>query len=422
MENKNSPELLLPAGNLEKLKTALLYGADAVYAGHPALSLRTTAETSTEELAIGASLLHQAGKKLYLALNVYSHNYDLEKLAASVKELRHISPDGIIVADAGIFAFLRENLPEIPLHISTQANTCSAMSVKFWKDLGAKLVVLGREVSFAEMREIIERVPDVKVETFIHGAMCMSYSGRCLLSSYMSGRSANRGACSQPCRWQYHLMEEKRPGEYFPIEEDARGSYIMSSRDLCLIEELPNLISAGVSSLKIEGRNKSEYYVACSSRTYRKAIDDWFNDGKNWEPSIYMSELEKLENRGYTKGFFYGTPDDTAQNYETTRSSSDWRNIGVVRGFESDALIMEMRNTLDVGEEIEFLSPYLFEPIKIKMDELIESSKKEKVARASAGHGKSILIKKEVFAKLGIDAEKLLPSLTVARKKFLKEE
>jgi putative protease len=425
MEKKFAPELLMPAGNLEKLKTGLLYGADAVYAGAPDFSLRTTAETSVEDLQTGAKLLHEAGKKLYLTLNVYSHNSDFEKIGDTLKTLRQINPDGLIISDPGIFDFVAENYPEVERHISTQASTCSYRSVQFWEKLGASLVVLGRETTFAETQEIIQKCPNTRIEMFVHGAMCMSYSGRCLLSSFMTGRSANRGACAQPCRWKYKLhdvkvsglmVEEQRPDEYFPIEEDEHGSYIMSSRDLCLMEELPQILDAGVASLKVEGRNKSEYYVACATRAYAQAIKDWQNDPHNWDAKIYSAELNKLENRGYTKGFFYGTPDNSAQNYDSPRSDSEWRNIGVVRGIKNDAVVMEMRNTLDVGEEIEFLSPTQFTPIKIKMDKLLDARNGLPIERASAGHEKSILIPLSEFEKLGVNASEVLPTLTIARK------
>jgi putative protease len=301
------PELLLPAGSLTKLKTAFLYGADAVYAGIPEMSLRAKSKFPLEEMDKGIFFAHNLGKKVYLTLNLFSHNKDISKLEDFAKTIKILKPDGIIISDPGIFQYVKKEIPNIPLHISTQANVCSWLTVDFWKSMGASLCVLGREVSFSEIKEIREKCKDIKLEMFIHGAMCISYSGRCLMSAFMAARSANQGACAHSCRWKYKskllLEEELRPGEYLEMEEDDKGAYILNSKDLCLMPKLDKIISSGIDSLKIEGRNKSEYYVAQTARVYRKAIDDYFDNSESWSPDKYMKELITLQNRGYTLGF-----------------------------------------------------------------------------------------------------------------------
>lgn len=293
---RNKSELLVPAGSLSRLKTAVLYGADAVYSGTPDLSLRLKSSFPLEQLQEGAEFVHNAGKKLYLTLNLFSHNKDIDKLTSFINTIKEINPDGVIISDPGIFQFVHERLPKLPIHISTQANVCSWLTVDFWKKMGASLCVLGREVSFAEITEIRVKCPDIKLEMFIHGAMCISYSGRCLISSFMASRSANQGACAHSCRWKYkmYLEEEERPNQYYGIEEDEKGTYFFNSKDLCLMPKLNEILALGIDSLKIEGRNKTEYYVAQTARVYRKAIDDYYAAPDKWNADIYIKELNTL--------------------------------------------------------------------------------------------------------------------------------
>lgn len=392
-------ELLLPAGTFTRLKIADYYGADAVYCGLPAMSLRAGVGLTREELEQGIALLHSKGKKIYLALNLFSKNQDLEKLPAIAQMLRELGPDGVIVSDPAIFMFLREHAPEIALHVSTQANVSSYATVNFWKSLGAKLCVLSRETTFREIEEIRKRVPDIGLEMFIHGAMCMSYSGRCLLSAFMTGRSANQGRCAQSCRWEYNLYleEQKRPGELIKVEEDPRGTYFMNSRDLCLMPELPRILATGINSLKIEGRNKSDYYVAQTARIYRLAIDAWLKNPTNWSAEPFMRELDTMQNRGYTRGFFDGVPGAEAQNYETSVSWGTAVNVGMVveSGVpaqqlpagtqERDWVRFDVRNKMSLGETIEFLLPNQLEPVKVFLTELYDGLNGKSVPAISAG-------------------------------------
>lgn len=415
------PELLLPAGTLQRLKIAAAYGADAVYVGMPSLSLRATVGLTDEELAAGTRLLHDAGKKIYVAFNIFSRNADVEKLPKIAERLREISPDGAIVSDPAIFMFLRERASEIPLHVSTQANVSSWLTVEFWRKLGAELCVLSRETTFAEILEIRRRVPAMKLEMFVHGAMCMSYSGRCLLSAFMAGRSANQGKCAQSCRWNYKvfLEEEKRPGEKIAVEEDARGTYFMNSRDLCLLPELPKILAAGIASLKIEGRNKSDYYVAQTARVYRAAIDAWFENPDAWRAEPFMRELEMLQNRSYTRGFFDGVPAAEAQNYESTVSRGNALNVGMVVENPSgtpdeNRIRVEVRNKISVGDEIEFLLPRVFEPLKIRVPAMFDGFSGAAVESVSAGRaGQTVLLPREIFP-----ADRVPEPLVMARKRL----
>jgi len=411
----NKPELLLPAGSLSRLKTAVLYGADAVYSGTPDLSLRAKSSFPMEELQEGIDYARNAGKKIYLTLNIFSHNRDIERLSNFTKTVKQLNPDGVIVADPGVFDYIHENLPQMPVHISTQANVCSSLTVNFWKKMGASLCVLGREVSFNEIKEIRKACPDIKLEMFIHGAMCISYSGRCLISSFMASRSANQGACAHSCRWKYktYVEEELRPGQMYPIEEDERGTYLFNSKDLCLMPKLNEILSAGLNSLKIEGRNKTEYYVAQTARIYRKAIDDYYDNPEKWDSKKYMEELYTLQNRGYTSGFFDGIPDDKAQDYVDTSSKSDYRNCGFVRENNGSEIVLELRHKLSKDDEIEFLSPLRFEPYKLKLGDIQPANSKKTVETLSPGVANQAV-------KIKIDGEniKLLPVLTVARIKI----
>ena len=376
-------ELLMPAGNLRKLKLAILYGADAVYLGTPDMSLRTKSEFSLEEVIEGVEFCHSHGRRAYLTLNLFSHNKDIPKLDEYVDTVRKVKPDGLIIADPGVFQYVRERAPELPLHISTQANICSWLSVKFWQDQGAELVVLAREVSYPELVEIREKCPDIKLEAFVHGAMCMTYSGRCLLSNFMAERGANQGNCANSCRWNYglklrlkdgthqelritdenadlfeFLLEEGcRPGDLMPIEEDDRGSYILNSRDLCIMPKLDEYLKIGVDSLKVEGRGKSEYYAAIVARAYRMAIDDYHADPENWDPKPYMRELETVGNRGYTLAFHEGRLTNYAHDYEHTASIAQWEYAGIVTEVTEDAFLVEVKNKLEPGDVLDFVSP-----------------------------------------------------------------
>ncbi len=386
-------ELLMPAGNLRKLKLAILYGADAVYLGTPDMSLRTKSEFSLEEVIEGVEFCHNHGRRAYLTLNLFSHNKDIPKLDEYIDTVRKVKPDGLIIADPGVFQYVRERAPELPLHISTQANICSWLSVKFWQDQGAELVVLAREVSYPELVEIREECPDIKLEAFVHGAMCMTYSGRCLLSNFMAERGANQGNCANSCRWNYglklrlkdgthqelritdenadlfeFLLEEGcRPGDLMPIEEDDRGSYILNSRDLCIMPKLDEYLKIGVDSLKVEGRGKSEYYAAIVARAYRMAIDDYHADPENWDPKPYMRELETVGNRGYTLAFHEGRLTNYAHDYEHTASIAQWEYAGIVTEVTEDAFLVEVKNKLEPGDVLDFVSPISRETVLLRV-------------------------------------------------------
>ena len=373
----------MPAGNLRKLKMAILYGADAVYLGTPDMSLRTKSEFSLQDVIEGVKFCHQHGRRAYLTLNLYSHNKDIPKLDEYIDTVRQVNPDGLIIADPGVFQYVRNRAPEIPLHVSTQANICSWLSVQFWQDQGADLAVLAREVSFPELEEIREKCPDIKLEAFVHGAMCMTYSGRCLLSNFMAERGANQGNCANSCRWNYKfhmrlkdgtvqelivdesnldmfefLLEEGvRPGEFLPIQEDERGSYILNSKDLCLMPKLDDYLRIGVDSLKVEGRGKSEYYAAVVARAYRMAIDDYYADPENWDAADYMGELETVGNRGYTLAFHKGRLTNLSHGYEHTAAISTWEYAGVVSEVTEDAFLVEVKNKLEAGDVLELVSP-----------------------------------------------------------------
>ena len=408
-------ELLLPAGSLSRLKTAILYGADAVYCGTPDLSLRARSTFPLEELKGAIEFVHNVNKKVYLTLNLFSHNKDVDKLLVFVKAIKELNPDGIIVSDPGVFQYVYDRIPNLPIHISTQANVSSYLTVNFWKNMGAKLCVLSRETSFKEIVEIKQKCSNIKLEMFIHGAMCISYSGRCLISAFMASRSANHGACAHSCRWKYkmYLEEEERPNQFFPIEEDTRGTYFFNSKDLCLMPKLNKILEAKIDSLKIEGRNKTEYYVAQTARIYRKAIDDYYSNPNSWDSNIYMKELETLQNRRYTLGFFDGMPDKNTQDYNDTSSKSDYRNCGVVREIKDNVIILELRHKLSKGDEIDLLSPYKFEPYKIKLDNIKISSSNKIVDTVSPGQ-------LNIAIDISIPKEdiKLFPKYTIARIKI----
>nr|WP_317282415.1 U32 family peptidase [uncultured Sellimonas sp.] len=355
------PELMIPASSLEVLKTAVMFGADAVYIGGEAFGLRAKAQNfSMKEMEEGILFAHEHHVKVYVTANILAHNDDLEGVREYFKELKKLKPDALIIADPGIFEIAKEVCPEIPRHISTQANNTNYGTYLFWYKQGAERVVTARELSLAEIKEIRAHIPDdMEIETFIHGAMCISYSGRCLLSNYLTGRDANQGACTHPCRWKYSIVEEKRPGEYMPVFENERGTYIFNSKDLCMIEHIPEMLDAGIDSFKIEGRMKTALYVATVARTYRKAIDDYLKDPKLYEEHMkwYQEQIANCTYRKFTTGFFFGKPNEEAQIYDNNTYLRNYVYLGSVEE-ETDGLIrLEQRNKFSVGEEIEIMKP-----------------------------------------------------------------
>lgn len=354
------PELLAPAGDLEKLKSAIIYGADAVYLGGKQFSLRAGAGNfGPEELQAGLEFAHQHGAKVYVAVNVFAHNQDLDSMPQYFEYLQQIGVDGVIASDPGVITILKDFAPNLPIHLSTQANTTNWASAKFWHQQGVKRIVLARELSLEEIKGISDRV-QVELEVFIHGAMCMSYSGRCLLSNYLTGRDANRGDCSQPCRWKYQLVEEKRPGQYFPVLEEDRGTYFMSSRDLCLIAHIPQLLQAGVKSFKIEGRMKSVHYVTAVVKSYRQAIDECHKDPENYTFNPrWLDEISKVSHRDYTTGFLLGQPGGEAQSHKSSQYTRDYRFVGVVRHYDEETkmALVEQRNNFSVGDTLDIMQP-----------------------------------------------------------------
>lgn len=362
MKNKlKKPELLAPAGNLEKLKIAFQYGADAVYFGGGEFNLRAAAQNFTyDDMREGVKIAHSLGKKMYCTVNVMPRNEDLDRLPEFLKTLEEIGIDAVLVSDLGVFSSVKKHT-KLPIHISTQANTTNYEAVNMWGTLGAERIVLARECSLEEIKEIHNNIPDdLELEVFVHGAMCMSYSGRCLLSSYMTGRDSNRGACAQSCRWNYALVEAKRPGQYFPIEEDAHGTYIMNSKDLCMIEHIPEMIEAGIASLKIEGRNKSEYYVAIIVNAYRKAIDLYFEDPEKYElPKVLLDEMYKVSHREYETGFFFKEPKEESIIYHTNDHVREYDVVAIVHEYDEETQIAtcKQRNKFVKGDKVEILSP-----------------------------------------------------------------
>ncbi|MBE5940479.1 MAG: U32 family peptidase [Lachnospiraceae bacterium] len=359
---KRKTELLIPASCLEVLKVAVLYGADAVYIGGEVFGLRAGAKNfSKEDMREGIEFAHKYGKKVYVTANILAHNADLNGVKEYFEELKEIKPDALIIADPAIFTIAKEVLPEMELHISTQANNTNYGTFNFWYGLGAKRVVTARELSLDEIKEIRANIPDdMEIESFIHGAMCISYSGRCLLSSFLAGRDANQGACTHPCRWKYALVEETRPGEYMPVFENERGTYIFNSKDLCMIEHIPDLVDAGIDSFKIEGRMKTALYVATVARTYRMAIDDYEKDPELYRSRIpyYKEEIAKCTYRQYTTGFFYGKPDKNTQIYESNTYIKEYTYLGIAGEPDEDGRIsLEQRNKFSVGETVEIMKP-----------------------------------------------------------------
>ncbi|MCB1556615.1 MAG: U32 family peptidase [Alphaproteobacteria bacterium] len=443
--SKNLPgrsELLMPAGSLETLKTAVLYGADAVYMGTPDMSMRSKSQLTLEDVVEGVRFAHTHGVRVYLALNVITHNKDIARLPTYLETVRVVAPDGLIVADPGVFAYVREHAPDIPLHISTQANVCSWLTVDYWQKQGADLVVLAREVSFAELEEIREKCPDIKLEAFVHGAMCMTYSGRCLLSNYMAERGANQGSCANSCRWEYKvhlklkdgtlqeltinednaglfdffLEEGYRPGELLPIEEDQNGSYILNAKDLCLMPKLNDYLRIGVDSLKVEGRGRSPYYVAINARAYRAAIDDYYADPQGWRPRPYMRELETVGNRGFSLAFHNGRLTNYAHNYDDTRTLAEWEFAGSIAAIRDDAFVIDVKNKLEAGDVLEFVPPRTRETILLRLyDFLLENG--QTVTEVHAGRKQRLVVPFTAFDREDpAHLQAILPPLTVIRK------
>ena len=364
------PELLIPASSLEVLKTAVIYGADAVYIGGEAFGLRANAKNfSMEEMAEGICFAHEHGVKVYVTANILAHNKDLDEASVYFSQLKELkaadgtaaAPDALIISDPGMFMLAKKAWPEVEIHISTQANNTNYETYLFWWNMGAKRVVSARELSLKELKEIRQRIPEeMEIESFIHGAMCISYSGRCLLSNYFTGRDANQGACTHPCRWKYAVVEETRPGEYMPVYENERGTYIFNSKDLCMIEHIPDLLDAGIDSLKIEGRMKTALYVATVARTYRKAIDDYLESPEKYQANMgwYQEEIAKCTYRQFTTGFYYGKPDQNTQIYDSNTYNSDYIYLGII--YEKDVagrVRIEQRNKFCAGDQIEIMKP-----------------------------------------------------------------
>lgn len=351
-------ELLAPAGNLEKLKTAILYGADAVYCGGFSYGLREGADNfSYQDLKEGTEFIHKRGKKIYVTVNMIPHNEDLDGLPEYLHQLDEIGVDALIISDPGVLQIIRDENIDIPLHLSTQANAVNYASVNFWHNLGMERIILARELGKEEIKEIREKT-EITLEMFVHGAMCISYSGRCLLSNYFVNRDANRGKCAHSCRWKYHLVEEERPGEYYPIFEDEHGTHIMNSKDLCLIEYIPEIIETGVDSLKIEGRMKGMHYVANVTSTYRKAIDAFYQDPENYKfKEKWLKDLKKVSHRGYTTGFFLHPPTEEDQNYESSAYRRTFDFMGIIRGYDAEKkeALIEVRHKFFKGDKIEIL-------------------------------------------------------------------
>lgn len=379
------PELLAPAGDSEKLKVAILYGADAVYIGGEHFGLRAKAKNFTiDEMKEGINFAHSHNSKVYVTANIIAHNEDFNGMGEYFKTLEQIGADAILVADPGVFQVAKEYVPNMQIHLSTQANNTNYKSANFWYSLGIKRIVVARELSLEEIKQISQNInDDMEIEAFIHGAMCISYSGRCLLSNYMTNRDANRGECSHPCRWKYYLVEEKRPNEYIPVIENERGTYIYNSKDLCMINHIPDLIDAGIKSFKLEGRMKTAFYVGTVVKAYREAIDDYYNNPEIYKTKLdyYIQEVSKASHREYTTGFYYGKPSGNEQIYTNNSYIRTCEFIGTVLDYDSETKIatIEQRNKFSVGEQIEIMQPkgyfkYTIENIEDENGNKIESA------------------------------------------------
>lgn len=399
--NGRRPELLIPASNLEVLKVAVMFGADAVYIGGEAFGLRAKAKNfSKDDMAAGIRFAHEHGVRVHVTVNILAHNDDLEGVREYLCELKELKPDALIIADPAIFEMAKEICPDIERHVSTQANNTNYGTYNFWWKQGAKRVVSARELSLKEISEIRKHIPEeMEIESFIHGAMCISYSGRCLLSNFFTGRDANQGACTHPCRWKYAVVEEKRPGQYMPVYENERGTYIFNSKDLCMIGHIPDLIDAGIDSFKIEGRMKTALYVATVARTYRKAIDDYLKDPALYEKNMpwYLDQISNCTYRQFTTGFFYGKPDSEAQIYDSNTYVKEYTYLGIVGGTNEEGLYrIEQRNKFSVGETIEVMKPN-GENLEAKVLRIVNEEGEE---QESAPHPKQVL-----FIDLGVPME-----------------
>ena len=385
------PELLIPASSLEVLKTAVIFGADAVYIGGETFSLRAKAKNfSHEDMKEGIAFAHAHGVRVHVTANILAHNYDMEPARNYFQELAELAPDAIIVADPGMIMLAKENCPDIEIHLSTQANNTNYMTYRFWYGQGVKRVVSARELSLKEIKEIREQIPeDMEIESFIHGAMCISYSGRCLLSNYFTGRDANRGACTHPCRWKYAVVEESRPGEYMPVYENERGTYIFNSKDLCMIEHIPEMIDAGIDSFKIEGRMKTALYVATVARTYRKAIDDYLEDPKKYEANMpwYKDQISNCTYRQFTTGFYFGKPSEESQIYDSNTYIREYTYLGIIGEIKDGLYRIEQRNKFSVGEVIEIMKPD-GQNVEATVEKIIDEDGNE---QESAPHPKQVL-------------------------------
>ncbi|MBQ2923778.1 MAG: U32 family peptidase [Tyzzerella sp.] len=395
------PELLIPASSLEVLKTAVIFGADAVYIGGEAFGLRAKAKNfSLNEMREGIEFAHEHDVKVYVTANILAHNYDLAGVREYFEELKDIKPDGLIIADPAIFEIAGEVCPEIERHISTQANNTNYGTFNFWYKQGATRVVTARELSLEEIKEIRANIPeDMEIETFVHGAMCISYSGRCLLSNYMVGRDANQGACTHPCRWKYSIVEETRPGEVMPVFENERGTYIFNSKDLCMIEHIPELIESGVDSLKIEGRMKTALYVATVARTYRKAIDDYKKDPEIYKKNMpwYLDQISNCTYRQFTTGFFFGKPNEDSQIYDNNTYVKEYTYLGIIGEERDGTYRIEQRNKFSVGEKIEVMKPN-GDNVEVVVKRILTE---DGVEQESAPHPKQVL-----YVDLGIPVDK----------------
>lgn len=388
------PELLIPASSLEVLKTAVIFGADAVYIGGEAFGLRAKAKNfSSEEMAEGVAFAHAHGVKVYVTANILAHNYDLEgarKYFAELRDMKPEQPDALIISDPGMFMIAKEVWPQVEVHISTQANNTNYETYLFWWKLGAKRVVSARELSLVEIKGIREKIPaEMEIESFVHGAMCISYSGRCLLSNFFTGRDANQGACTHPCRWKYSVVEETRPGEYMPVYENERGTYIFNSKDLCMIEHIPEMIDAGIDSFKIEGRMKTALYVATVARTYRKAIDDYLEDPKKYEVNMpwYKDQISNCTYRQFTTGFYFGKPSEESQIYDSNTYIREYTYLGIIGEIKDGLYRIEQRNKFSVGEVIEIMKPD-GQNVEATVEKIIDEDGNE---QESAPHPKQVL-------------------------------
>ena len=398
------PELLAPAGSFEKAKVAFMYGADAVYAGTSSLSLRTRAEMKDDDLANTIKYAHSIGKKVYTNINIYAWDDRYDEIIEQAKMLNKLKVDAIIVADGGVVDILKKYAPDIPLHISTQANTISYHAANFWYKNGASRVILGREMSKAQIKELIKnKEKDLEVEMFIHGAICFGYSGRCFLSDFLAGRSANLGDCAQSCRWAYNVYVEEtnNPGNLMPVEHDDKGTYIFSSKDMCLIKEIPEIIEMGLDSLKIEGRLKTEYYLASVVNAYRNAIDDYMKDPDNYDYTKYLKELEKTKTRGLTTFYFNDRNNKDIQEYEGKQYNSDYEFGGKIIDIDKDKSIIEIKNKLSVGDTLELIKPYEIEPYEFKIEKLWDIETKEEIDTINPGKAEQ-----KVILQIPVNVEK----------------